>query len=101
MNRFIFQSLMIAMGWALFAPALSAAKAAALEKPFGLEKRTAWTTSRVVGSPEPPAEYRTEQVFNKIKLERPVDVECSPDGKWWLIGQEFGRIVCFANDPVV
>ena len=91
----------MAVGCAILAPALSVANAAALEKPFGLEKRVPWTTSRVVGSPEPPTGYRTERVFSKIKLERPVDVEGSPDGKWWLVGQEFGYIVCFANDPAV
>ena len=100
MNHCIFQRLMMAVGCAISAPALSVANAA-VRSLFGLEKRIPWTTSRVVGSPEPPTGYRTERVFSKIKLERPVDAEGSPDGKWWLVGQEFGHIVCFANDPTV
>ena len=37
-----------------------------VRKPFGLEKRVPWTTSKVIGSPEPPPPYRTERVFPKL-----------------------------------
>src|SRR5437763_1128671 len=37
-------------------------------KPFGLAKRVPWTTSRLVGSPDPPAPYRLERVFPKVKF---------------------------------
>ncbi|HKB40745.1 MAG TPA: hypothetical protein VKD72_30245, partial [Gemmataceae bacterium] len=42
-------------------------------KPFGIDKRVPWTTSRVKGSPEPPAPYRTEVVFPKLKFFEPLD----------------------------
>ncbi len=34
-------------------------------KPFGLAKRVPWTTSRMVGSPDPMAPYRLQRVFPK------------------------------------
>ena len=36
-------------------------------KPFGLDKRIPWTTSRVVGSPNPPLPYRVRRVFLPIR----------------------------------
>ena len=46
-----------------------------VRKPFGLEKRVPWTTSKVVGSPEPPPPYRTELAFPKLpKFEEPLDL---------------------------
>jgi len=48
-----------------------------------------------------PAEYLTSGCSSKIKLERPVDAECSPDGKWWLVGQNSAASVCLAMTAVV
>ena len=79
----------------------SMAKAAAPEKPFGLDKRIPWTTSHVSGSPDPALEYGTERVFAKVKLDSPTDVENSPDGKRWIVCQQWGLIQSFANDPQV
>ena len=39
------------------------------ERPFGIEKRTAWTTSRVEGRPEPPLPYAVERVFPQQKFD--------------------------------
>ena len=35
---------------------------------FRLDRRIAWTTSRVVGSPEPPLPYRTVRAYPKLTL---------------------------------
>ena len=32
-------------------------------QPYGIDKRVPWTTSHIKGSPEPPAPYRIERVF--------------------------------------
>ena len=77
------------------------ARAAAPDKPYSLDKRVPWTTSRVSGSPDPALEFRTVRVFAKVKLDNPTDAECLPDGKRWLICQQWGLIQAFANDPAV
>src|SRR5437868_13856504 len=47
-------------------------------KPFGLAKRIPWTTSRVVGSPNPPLPYRVVQTFTKLKIPCPIAVTREP-----------------------
>ena len=47
-------------------------------KPYGLENRVPFTTSRVVGSPEPPSPYKTERVFPNLKMEQPISIEPEP-----------------------
>ena len=40
-------------------------------KVFDVKKRVAWTSSKIVGTPEPPSPYRTRQVFPKSSLTSP------------------------------
>ncbi len=47
-------------------------------KPFGIEKRIPWTTSRVVGSPDPPAPYRAVRAYPNLKTENPVAITTEP-----------------------
>src|SRR5947209_13086280 len=65
---------------------------------YGLEKREAWTTSRVVGSPEPPAPYRMENAFPKIKFDEPLELAAVPGSDRWVVAQRKGKIFTFAND---
>lgn len=47
------------------------------------------TTSRVVGSPEPPAPYRTERRYSKLKVDFPIIVAHQPGSdRLWTITQE-------------
>ena len=39
------------------------------EPPFGIDRRIPWTTSRVVGSPEPPLPYTVEKTFTNVDME--------------------------------
>jgi glucose/arabinose dehydrogenase len=48
------------------------------EKPFGLSKRIPWTTSRVIGSPEPPLPYRVRRTFANLKVPYPIAVAHEP-----------------------
>ncbi len=48
------------------------------EKPFGIAKRIPWTTSRVVGSPEPPPPYRVRQTFESLDVKLPIAVAHEP-----------------------
>ena len=47
--------------------------------------RTAWTKSRIAGTPEPPAPYRLESPFQKLRFERPTSVEELPGSNRLLI----------------
>ena len=47
-------------------------------KPFGIESRVLWTTSRVVGSPDPPTPYITERVFDSLTFESPTVLTSAP-----------------------
>ena len=44
----------------------------------GIEIRAAWTTSRIMGSPEPPLPYVTEQAFPALKFNQCLDIVSEP-----------------------
>ena len=48
------------------------------EAPFGLERRVPWTTSRVVGSPDPPLPYAVEKTFTNIQWRAPLYIAAEP-----------------------
>src|SRR5207302_1745693 len=67
-------------------------------KAFGLDKRVPWTTSRVIGSPEPPPPYRTEPAFPKLpKLEEPLDLTYAPGSNRLFVAGRWGKIWSFVN----
>ena len=47
-------------------------------KPHGLERRSLWTTSRVVGTPEPPLPFTTRPFRPELTLKNPVFVLAEP-----------------------
>lgn len=47
-------------------------------KPFGLAKRISWTTSKVVGSPDPPLPYRVRRAFPKLQVNNPIGIAREP-----------------------
>ncbi len=61
--------------------------------------RTPWTTSRVTGSPNPPAPLTVERVFPGITFENPVDFAALPGGDRWVVADQSGRIWAFRNKP--
>jgi uncharacterized repeat protein (TIGR03806 family) len=69
-----------------------------VEKPFGLAKRVPWTTSRMVGSPDPPAPYHLERVFPKIKFKGPVCIAQEPGTNRLLVAENEGKIFAFSRD---
>ena len=48
------------------------------ERPYGIAMRVPWTTSRISGSPEPPAPYRIERVFPKLTFKNPLLLTNAP-----------------------
>jgi uncharacterized repeat protein (TIGR03806 family) len=65
----------------------------------GIQKRELWTTSRVKGSPEPPAPYRMSKAFPKVRFNEPLEVAAIPGRKAWLVAERAGKVFTFANDP--
>lgn len=74
-------------------------------RPHGLPKRTPWTTSRVVGTPEPPPPYTTRAFRPELTLKNPVFVIAEPGTRDLLVVLQGGeadrpsRIVRIAEDP--
>lgn len=75
--------------------------------PYGLENRTPWTASRVVGSPEPPLPYTVESVFPNIEWKAPLFLVAEPGtDNLWVIergGEKDSpsKILSFVDDPSV
>lgn len=63
------------------------------------QSRTPWTTSRVIGSPEPPSPYMVEPAFPKVSFEGPTVITSAPGTDRFYVGLRDGRIVSFKNDP--
>src|SRR3982750_1942031 len=78
---------------------------AADDRPFGIERRIPWTTSHLIGSPDPPLPYTIEKSFSKIKGERPIFIAVEPGTERVFVVQQGGetnkpsRILEFRNDP--
>lgn len=66
-------------------------------KMFGIDKRVPWTTSKVIGSPEPPPPYKTERVFAKLKFEEPLDMTYAPGTNRLFVAERWGKIWSFVN----
>ena len=73
----------------------------AIHKPFGLDKRVPWTTSKIIGSPEPPPPYQTERVFAKLRFEEPLDLTFAPGTNRLFVAERWGKIYSFVNKPDV
>jgi len=75
------------------------------KRPRGIQRRVAWTTSRVVGSPEPPLPYRVEETFQNVKIHQPLAVYPEPGTDNLLVIQHLGpwrgpgKILRIKDDP--
>src|SRR5262245_10887191 len=63
--------------------------------------RPAWTTSRVVGSPDPPHPYRSKRVFPKLSFRNGTHVEACPVGDRLFVVEQGGKIVSFVPSQSV
>jgi glucose/arabinose dehydrogenase len=71
--------------WAVPATETKKPKALPAPRPFDTHRRVPWNTSRVVGSPNPPAPYRVQRAFPKLKLTSPIGVASEPGTKNLLL----------------
>jgi putative heme-binding domain-containing protein len=67
-------------------------------QPFGIAKRTPWTTSRIIGSPDPPPPYRVERAFPKLTFKNPLLLTSAPGSKRLFVGEHEGRLFSFPNN---
>ena len=71
-------------------------------------RQTGWTSSRVIGTPEPPSPFLVERRFPKLQFKNPVEIRPIPGTDRLLVMELAGRIVSFpdkqdvsALDPVL
>src|SRR5205814_979608 len=75
------------------------------ERPFGIPHRIPWTTSRLIGSPEPPLPYTVETTFTNIKWDQPIFIAAEPGTDRLFVIQQGGetnrpsRILELRDDP--
>ena len=55
-------------------------------------ERTPWTTSRVLGAPEPPAPYVAQRVLHDTKIQNATELDFIPGSSWALIVDQKGRL---------
>ncbi len=68
-----------------------------VRKKYGLEKRVPWTTSKVIGSPEPPPPYKTERAFPKLTFEEPLELQQGHGTNRLFVAGRWGKIWSFVN----
>jgi uncharacterized repeat protein (TIGR03806 family) len=78
---------------------------------YGIEQRRAWTSSRVVGAPDPPPPLRAVRAFPKRTFANPLYVIAEPAApgggprpaadraERMLVVEQHGKILAFPNDP--
>lgn len=93
--------LAVALFAGLHASLAHAGDSEPVRKPFGLEKRAPWTTSNMVGYPEPPPPYRTERVFPKLSFAEPLDLAAAPGTNRLWVAERRGKLWSFIHDPAV
>jgi putative heme-binding domain-containing protein len=72
---------------------------AAGDNPKAKPARTAWTTSRITGSPDPPHPYQIERAFPRLSFKNPLLM--ARLGDRFFIGEHAGKIFSFADDQNV
>jgi len=65
----------------------------------GEPARPAWTTSRVVGSPDPPPPYKIVRAFPNLKFKKPLLMARCPGSERLFVGEEAGVLYSFADAP--
>jgi uncharacterized repeat protein (TIGR03806 family) len=87
----------------LFAMSLSfslphSANAAGPADSYATRDRGVWTTSRVIGSPDPPAKYVTQVAYAGLKFDEPLAFSVVPGMDRIGIAQRYGKLFTFPNE---
>lgn len=73
----------------------------ATPKPFSIDTRVPWKSSKIVGTPEPPPPYRTKLAFPKLKFLEPLAMTAIPGTNRLLVVERHGKLYAFDNTPGV
>src|SRR5229473_4952488 len=57
--------------------------------------RVPWTTSHVIGSPNPPAPYAAERRFPALSFQHPVDLALMPGSARLFLLEQGGKLLSF------
>lgn len=61
--------------------------------------RVPWTTSKVIGSPEPPPPYKIVRAFGNLKFDHPLLLARCPGSERIFLGEQSGVLYSFVNRP--
>src|SRR5438132_12334340 len=61
--------------------------------------RPPWTTSRIMGAPEPPRPYIAERIFPSLVFNQPLELVAVPASDRLLVLEQTGKIYSFENRP--
>jgi putative heme-binding domain-containing protein len=61
--------------------------------------RTPWTTSRLVGSPDPPAPFKVVRAFPNLKFQHPLLIVRAPGSDRLFVGEQAGVLYSFVDKP--
>jgi len=62
-------------------------------------RRIPWSTSKITGSPSPPAPYISEHVFPSLTFDQPGEMVALPGGKRLAVVEVTGKIFSFPATP--
>ena len=71
----------------------------ALGRATGAGGARPWTTSRVVGSPDPPPPFKVVRAFPNLKFEHPLLMARAPGSNRLFVGEQAGVLYSFADKP--
>ncbi len=77
--------------------AATASPAEEPERPFGIAVRAPWTTSRIVGSPDPPSPYVAERCYAQLTFQQPVAMVAFPEQSRICVVERNGQIYSFVD----
>jgi len=94
-------SALLVMSGALLIPAraigLTAGEPSAPERPYGLEKRIPWTSSKVIGSPEPPLPFTLQRAIPQLKFNVAITVVPEPGAQRLVLLQYDGKLFAISG----
>lgn len=70
-----------------------------LASPLTAAERVPWTTSRLIGSPDPPKEYHVQRVYPQLEFDQPVELMPLADTGKMMILEVTGKLYTFEDDP--
>jgi uncharacterized repeat protein (TIGR03806 family) len=65
---------------------------------YGTRERELWTTSKIIGTPDPRAKYTLNVAFPNLKFDEPLSMSLIPGTNRIAVAERYGKIFTFPND---